>query len=129
MENMAKVVTWVVLVLCCFYTVAELALGIVASNYALLYPPITLVATLAAYRYRKSPWLAWGSVGLNAIFAIAGLALIVLGNPPLWWSIFIGGGAILGSAVLNIVTLVKIRKSNASPGYGANTSLERTRER
>jgi hypothetical protein len=123
MEKLAKFVTWVVLLICCLYSVAELALGIVKFSFPLLYPPITLVATLAAYRFRASSWLAWCSIGLNAIFAIAGLAIIVLGNPPLWWSVLIGGGAIVGTSVLNIVTLVKIRKSNASSGYGANTSL------
>jgi hypothetical protein len=103
-------------------------LGILTFNFGLLYPLITLVATLAAYRYRAPKWFVWGSVGLNVIFAIAALAIIALTHPPLWWSIFIGGGAIVGSSVLNIVALVKIGKSNTSSGYGSNKTLERTRE-
>src|SRR5687768_4789278 len=99
MKNLAQVVTWVVLLVVSFYTMAGLAMGTTPPRISLLYPIVTLVATLTAYRHLQVRWLVWGSIGLNVVFGAAAIFIILFGQPPLWWSLLIGGGAILGSSV------------------------------
>ena len=109
MKRVAQAVTSVVLIIYLFYTLAEVAMGIITINAQSLFPVLSLGATLVAYQNLRLGWLVWASIALNVLFAVAGLTVIMYGNPPLWWTLLIGGAAIVGSSVLNVVTLVRLR--------------------
>ncbi len=109
MKRAAQVVTSIVLAVYLFYTVGGIAMGTLSINVQSLFPVLSLGATLVAYQNLQRGWLVWTTIGLNAVFALAGLSVIVSGNAPLWWIILIGGAAIVGSSTLNIVTLFRLR--------------------
>lgn len=109
MKRVAQIVTSIVLIVYLFYTVGEVAIGIMPINAQIFFPVLSLGTTLVAYQHLRSSWLVWTAIALNAVFALAGLSVIIFGNAPLWWILLFGGAAIVGSSVLNVVTLYRLR--------------------
>jgi hypothetical protein len=113
MKRAAQTVTWIVLIVYLFYTVGGVAIGTTPMRAQLFFPVLSLGTTLIAYQYLRLSWLVWTAIALNAVFGLAGLAVIIFGNAPLWWILLIGGAAIVGSSSLNVATLCRFR--NVAP--------------
>jgi hypothetical protein len=115
MKRFAQCVCVVVLIVCCLYTIGELAFGVVRIQPQLFFPIVVLCATLFALRYPVPQWALWIAICLNAIFGISGAIIIATANPPFWWIVLIGFGAMVGPAVLNIFIFSRELKVTGEP--------------
>ena len=117
MKRLAQVVSAIVLVVYCVYTVGELSVAIIQPA-RVVFPLVALGLSIAVLHYRVPRWLLFVTIGLNVLFGAAAIVIMLLLSPPLWWTILVGFGAGVGTATLNVVAISRETSSRKALTIG-----------